>query len=68
MQRADKYLKHSSIILNKKASLAKWLSFCLRAKWLWLRVPLQSLKLQISHLFQARSSVKSRQLQSVVAL
>ena len=24
--------------------LAKWLSVCLRTKWLWVRVPLQSLK------------------------
>ena len=31
----------------KLASLAKWLSVRLRAKHLWVRVPLQSLKLQI---------------------
>ena len=24
-------------------SLAKWLTVCLRSKWLWVRVPLQSL-------------------------
>ena len=41
--------------LAKLASLAKWLSFRLRAKWLWVRVPLQSLKLQISRLFRVRS-------------
>ena len=29
------------------ASLAKWLSVRLRAKWLWVRIPLLSLKLQI---------------------
>ena len=28
------------------ASLAKWLSVRLRSKWLWVRVPLQSLKPQ----------------------
>lgn len=28
-----------------QASLAKWLSFCLRTKWLWVRVPLHSLEL-----------------------
>ena len=31
--------------------LAKWLSACLRTKWLSVQVPLQSLKLQILHLF-----------------
>ena len=25
-------------------SLAKWVSVCLQTKWLWIRVPLQSLK------------------------
>ena len=40
----------------KKASLAKWLSVRLRTMWLWIRVPLQSLKLQISRLFRARGS------------
>ena len=36
-------LKHST-------NLGKWLSVRLRAKWLWERVPLQSLKRQISRL------------------
>ena len=49
-------------------SLAKWLSVRLQTKWLWVRVPFQSLKLQISHLFRARSSLKFRQLQSVDSL
>ena len=48
--------------LNHLASLAKWLSVCLRIKWLWVRIPLQSLKLQISRLFRARSSWTFRQL------
>ena len=30
--------------MKKMASLAKWLSVRLRIKWLWVRVPLQSLK------------------------
>ena len=32
------------------ASLAKWLSVHLRTNWLWVRVQLQSFKLQISRL------------------
>ena len=38
MHRTDKYSEHSSIM----ASLAKWLSVCLRTKWFWVRVQLQS--------------------------
>ena len=49
----------------KLASLAKWLCVCLRTKWLWVRVQLQSLKLQISHQLQPRSSLTFRQLYSV---
>ena len=37
--------------LAKLASWAEWLSVRLRTKWLWVRVPLHSLKLQISCLF-----------------
>ena len=36
-------LKH----IAKLASLAKWLSVCLQTKWLWVRILLLSLKLQI---------------------
>ena len=54
--------------LAKLATSTKWLSVRLRTKWLWVRVPLQSLKLQISRLFQARSSFKFRYLQSVDSL
>ena len=32
-----------TIQLNHLVSLAKWLSVCLQTKWLWFRVPLQSL-------------------------
>ena len=42
--------------LAKLASSAKWLSVRLRTKWLWLRFQLPSINLQISRLFQARSS------------
>ena len=44
------------------ASLTNWLSVCLQTKWLWVWVPLQSLKLQILRLFRARSSLTFRQL------
>ena len=50
--------------LAKLASLAKWLSVCLQTRLLWVRVPLQSLKFQISHLFWARGSLTFRQSQS----
>ena len=33
--------------LVKLASLAKWSSVCLRTKWLWIGIPLLSLKLHI---------------------
>ena len=56
---------HNTAQLNHLASLTKWLSVCLRTKWLWVRVQLQSLKLQISHLLRARSSLTFRQLKSV---
>ena len=48
--------------LNHLASLAKSLSVRLRTKWLLVRVPLQSLNLQIWRLFRARSSLTFRQL------
>ena len=53
---------------NQLAKLAKWVSVRLRIKWLWVRIPLLSLKLQILHLFCARSSLTFRQLQSVDSL
>ena len=43
-------------------SLAKWLSVRLRTKWVWVPIPLLSLKLQILHLFRAKSSLTFRQL------
>ena len=54
--------------LVKLANLATWLSVRLQTKWLWIRVPLQSLKVQTSRLFQASSYLTLRQLQSVDSL
>ena len=42
--------------------LAKWLSVRLWTKWLWVRVQLQSFKLQISRLLRARSFLTFRLL------
>ena len=39
-----------------------WLSVRLWTKWLWVRVQLQSLKLQISRLLRARISLTFRQI------
>ena len=39
------------------ASLAKWLTVYLKIKWLWIRIPLRSLKYQISRLLRAKSSL-----------
>ena len=47
--------------LNYLTSLAKWLSAQLRTKWLWVRIPLLSLKLQVWHLVRARSFLTFRQ-------
>ena len=43
------------------ASLAKWLSVGLLTKWLWIRITLLSLKLQIWRLLWARISSTFRQ-------
>ena len=48
--------------LNHLVSLAKWLCVGLRTKWLWVRVQLHSLKLEISRLLRARSSLTFRPL------
>ena len=42
--------------------LAKWLIVHLQTKWLLVRIPLLSLKLQLWHLLQARSSLTFRQI------
>ena len=43
------------------ASLAKWLSVRLQTKWLWVRLPLLSLKVQIWHLLRARTPLTFKQ-------
>ena len=48
--------------LNQSASLAKWLSVHFGTKWFWVRVQLQSIKLQVSRLLWARSFLTFRQL------
>ena len=54
-----------TIQLNCLASLAKWLTVRWRTKWLWVQVPLESLKFQTLCLFRARRSLTFRQLQSL---
>ena len=56
------YRKVLTTQLNHLASLTKWLSVRLRAKWLWVRVLLESFKLQILRLFWAKNYLKSRYL------
>ena len=48
--------------LVRKRTLNNLAKFSLRTKWLWVQIPLLSLKLQISRLFRARSSLTIRQL------
>ena len=52
---------HSHLVckrtLNHLASLAKWLNVRLQTKWIWIRIPLLSLKLEIWRLLRARSFV-----------
>ena len=68
----DRIRTHNYLIgkqtLNQLAKLAKWLSVRLPTKWLWVWIPLQSLKLQILRLLRERSSLTFRQLQSVDSL
>ena len=54
MPRTDKYSQHNSIIWP--VWLNGWV-FVYELKWLWVRVQLQSLKLQVSRLLRARSSL-----------
>ena len=54
--------------INHLASLTKWFSVRIRAKWFWIRFQLQSFKLQISLLLPATSSLTFRKLKSVDSL
>ena len=56
------YRKVLTAKLNHLTSLGEWLSVRLRTKWLWVRVPLHSLNVQIWRLLRARSSLTFRQL------
>ena len=49
-------------VMGLKNSLAKYLSVRLRTKWLWVRIPLLSLKLKIWCLLRAKSSLTFRQM------
>ena len=51
---------HNNLV--RKRTLNTRLSVRLWTKWLWVRVPLQSLKLQKSRMFRAKSSLTFRQL------
>ena len=42
--------------------VCKWTLNHLQTKWLWVQIPLLSLKLQISRLFRTKSSLTFRQL------
>ena len=57
----DLVRKRTSGLMSKMASLTKWLSVRLRTKWLWVRIPLLSLKFQIWCLLRAKSSLTFRQ-------
>ena len=48
--------------LVRKRTLNHLAKLSLQTKWLWVRVQLQSLKLQISRLFRVRISLTFRQL------
>ena len=56
------YRKLLTTHLNHLASLTKWLSVRLWTKWWLVRAQLQSLKLQISRLLRAMTSLTFRQL------
>ena len=55
--------KRSVYLLCLRCNLAKWLSVRLQIKGLFVQIQLQWLNFQILRLFQARSSLISRQLQ-----
>ena len=64
----DLYREVLTAQLNHLANLGKCLSVHLQIKWLWVWIPLQSLKLQILRFFRTRSSLTFRQLLSVYSL
>ena len=50
-------INHLAKLANCLSSLAKWLSVRLQTKWLWVRVPLQSLKVALYLLLLNRKNV-----------
>ena len=50
-------LNHLAKLAKKNAILVKRVSVRLRTKWMWVRIQLLSLKLQICYLLRARSSL-----------
>ena len=51
----------SCVAIHRTDKYSKWLSVRLQTKWLWVRILLLSLKLQIWRLLLARSSLTFRQ-------
>ena len=61
LKRLVRRRKITKIQLSQKPNVwPNGLSIHFRTKWLWVRDPLQLLKLQISQLFRARSSLTFR--------
>ena len=57
---------HKHLVCKKNSpSLTKWLTVRLRCTWLFVRVPLKSVSLQISRLFWARISLTVKKSQNV---
>ena len=63
--RDSNMIRTHNYLLRKRSlqppSLAKWLSVCLQTKWLWVRNPLLSFKLQIWRLLRSRRSLTFRE-------
>ena len=54
---------HNHLVLKQTLNHLTKLYLHLWTKWLWVQVQLQSLKLHISHLLQAKSSLAFKQLE-----
>ena len=55
---------NAQVQLNHLARFVKWLSVGWRTKWLWVRVPLMWLRLQVLRLFWTRSSLTFWEIQN----
>ena len=58
----DSQVKPAELNLTKLVNNGEIMSVHLRTKWFWVRAQFQSLKLQISRLLRARSSLTFMQL------